>query len=61
LVSLETTAPTAEPAGSGSFGAPREILKFERVCGGPERTRTACQARSHIEPVSETREELLGS
>src|SRR6476620_751989 len=22
--------------------------------GGPERTRTACQARSHIEPVSET-------
>ena len=54
LVSTETTASTSQPASSGPFGAKREILRFERVRGGPERTRTACQARSHIEPVSET-------
>jgi hypothetical protein len=31
------------------------------LAGGPERTRTACQARSHIEPVSERSDQLLGS
>ena len=43
LVSSETTAPTAQPAGSGPFGAKREIPKFERVRGGPGRARTSNQ------------------
>jgi hypothetical protein len=46
LVSAETTAPTAQPASSGPFGAKREIPKFERVRGGgcsPDRTSLSLQ------------------
>ena len=64
----EANSPLAEtkysrqtPPTGGLFAARGEISGSARVRGGPERTRTACQARSHIEPVSETSEELLGS
>ena len=53
-VSAETKTQPQKPANCGLLGSLREISRLGRVRGGPERTRTACQARSHIEPVSET-------
>ena len=53
-ISAETETQPQKPANCGHLGRLREILRFERLRGGPERTRTACQARSHIEPISET-------
>ena len=38
----------------GEHGKNREISDRAGMRGGPERTRTACQARSPIEPVSES-------
>ena len=63
FAAAETGTPTAEPANSGLFGSYQEISASARVRGGPERTRTACQARSYIEPVSETSQtaRLLGT
>jgi hypothetical protein len=45
-------APTRKPANSGFFAQTREISVRLRLRGGAGRTRTACQARSSIEPVS---------
>src|SRR5215813_13123447 len=44
LVSVETTAPTAEPTNSRPFDRPREISATVRLRGGPGRTRTSNQA-----------------
>jgi hypothetical protein len=60
LVSAETETQPLEPANCGLLGRLREICRFERLRGGPERTRTACQARSRIEP-SLRHSKLLGS
>jgi hypothetical protein len=42
------------PASSGLFATSREISVCTRLRGGAERTRTACQARSSVERVSNT-------
>jgi hypothetical protein len=42
------------PASSGLFTPNREISVCLRLRGGAERTRTACQARSSVERVSNT-------
>jgi hypothetical protein len=67
LSSAETTAPTAQPASSGLFGAKREIPKFERVRGGAGRTLTCDQTvmgsvfvRVSLPPIF-FEEETLGS
>jgi hypothetical protein len=46
-------AQTHSPAKSGLFARLQEISAKVGLRGGPERTRTACQPRSHIELVSE--------
>jgi hypothetical protein len=45
---------TAKPANSRLFASREEIFANARLRSGPQRTRTGCQAPSHIEPVSET-------
>ncbi len=50
----ETKAPRATPGNSGLFAKKREISVSFGMRGGAERTRTPCQARSSIEPVSVT-------
>jgi hypothetical protein len=47
-------APTRKPVNSRLFAMNREISVRRRLRGGAERTRTTCQARSSIEPVSVT-------
>ena len=59
-VSAETETQPQKPANCGLLGRLREISRFERVRGGPERTRTACQARSHTNRSLRQRK-LLGS
>ena len=42
-VSAETETPTSKPANCGPLASLREIFRFERVRGGPGRTRTSNQ------------------
>ena len=53
-VSAETKTQPQKPANCGLLGSLREISRLGRMRGGPERTRTACQARSPIEPPTKT-------
>ena len=50
---LRDQARAQDPANSGLFTRFQEISAIRGLPGGPERTRTACQPRSHIELVSE--------
>jgi hypothetical protein len=47
--------PAKMPANCGLFVRDQETPVRIGLRGGPERTQTACQARSRIEPVSEIR------
>src|SRR5262249_22220391 len=53
----ETACPVSEPAkmpaNCGLFVRDRETAFRIGLRGGPERTRTACQARSRVEPGSD--------
>jgi hypothetical protein len=49
-----------KPANSAAFDAFRETSPTARLGGGARRIRTACQARSHIEPVSRRTDCVLG-
>ena len=46
LAARRDHAPAGKPANSGLFAKSREISVRRRLCGGAERTQTACQARS---------------
>ena len=59
-LSAETKTQRQKPANCGLLGRLREISRLERMRGGPERTRTACHARSHTNPSLRHRK-LLGS
>src|SRR3954469_6617919 len=53
-VSAETGTQPQEPANCGLLGRLREISRLGRVSGGPERTRTACQAPSQRQTAEMT-------
>jgi hypothetical protein len=46
------TAGEKKPANGGHFASFQELSETRRMRGGAGRTRTACQARSPVEPVS---------
>jgi hypothetical protein len=52
---LETATGTINPPIGRIFAACQEIPADAGLRGGLQRTRTVCQARSHLEPVSENR------
>src|ERR1700740_1708726 len=49
---LQRQEACTQPANTRSFANSQEISVSGGLRGGPERTQTACQARSPIEPVS---------
>jgi hypothetical protein len=59
-VSAETETQPQEPANCGLLGRLREICRFERLRGGPERTRTACQAPSQRQTAEMTAQIAAG-